>query len=116
MEKNQIFALIISLFLLIFIINSIRKGRLKEKYALMWILSAITFIFFSIWFVPIKYVANLFGIYNPVNLLFMLGGVYLIFIVLHFSFVLSKTHDDYKTMSQRVALLEDKLSQQKKNK
>ncbi|MDH4129762.1 MAG: DUF2304 domain-containing protein [Spirochaetota bacterium] len=113
MENNQILAIIINLFLLGFIINSIKKGKLKEKYALLWIFSALTFILFSAWFEPIVHLAKLIGIINPINLLFMFGGIYLIFIVLHFSFALSKSHDNYKTMAQRVALLEDKLKKHK---
>ncbi len=109
MGKNQILALLMNLFFLIFVVNYIRKGKLKEKYALLWILSSLTSIIFSIWFGPIEYLAHLFHIADPINLLFMLGGIYLVFIILHLSFALSKSHDNYKTVAQRVALLEDRL-------
>lgn len=108
MENYQIFGLIISLFILGFIINYIRKGKLKEKYALLWILSGFTLIIFSIWFRGIEFLAKLFGVHSPINFFFMLGGIYVIFIVLHLSFALSKSHNDFKALAQRIALLEEK--------
>jgi len=113
MEKNQIFALIINLILLSFVINSIRKGDLKEQYALLWIFSSLTFILFSIWFEPIAYFSKLLGIASPVNLLFMMGGVYMLLIILHISHALSKSHENYKKLTQRIALLEERLKQKR---
>ena len=111
MEKNQIFALIINFILLAFIINSIRRGGLKEKYALLWIFSSLTFMLFSVWFEPIKFFSRLFGIASPVNLLFLMGGVYMLLIILHISHALSTSHDNYKKLAQRIALLEERLKQ-----
>lgn len=110
MQNNQIVALIVNIFILFFIINSIKKGKLKEKFALFWILSSICFIAFSVWFSPIEYLATVLGIADPLNLLYMIGAIFLIFVNLQFSFSLSKKANNYKSMAQRIALLEDRLS------
>ena len=48
MTRVQIIALLGSLFFLGFIVESIRKRRLREEYSLLWLLFGAIFLLFSL--------------------------------------------------------------------
>jgi hypothetical protein len=55
-------------------------------------------------------VAAFFGVYYPPSLLFLLAFFVIIIMLLHFSIVISGLEKKYKILSQKMVLLEEKLS------
>jgi hypothetical protein len=94
---------------LLVIIELIRRGRLKERYALLWLFAGIVLLIFSLSRDLLKYVASLVGIYYPPSLLFLLAFLFLLLITLHFSSVISGLSEKNKQMAQELALLRQEM-------
>ena len=90
------------------IIELIRR-RLQERYALLWIVTGSVMLFFALWRSALDRFAELVGVAYPPSALFMVAGLFVFVVLLHFSMVLSKLSEQNKTLAQRVALLEQRL-------
>jgi hypothetical protein len=100
-----------SVLLIILIIELIRSGRLRERYALLWLLTGLVLLVFSLWRGGLNTVAGWAGVTGyPPAVLFALGLLFVIVVLLHYSTVISKLSDQNTILAQRVALLEAELS------
>lgn len=96
------------------IIELIRRHRLQERYALLWIVTGGVMLFFALWRGALHAFADLVGIAYPPSALFMVAGLFVLVVLLHFSTVLSRLSDQNKTLAQRIALLEQQLRERDK--
>jgi hypothetical protein len=94
---------------LIVIVELIRRGQLKERYALLWLFAGIILLIFSLSRDLLEYVASLVGIYYPPSLLFLLAFLFLLLITLHFSSVISGLSEKNKQLAQELALLRQEM-------
>ena len=115
MIRIQILAIIASLTFLVYIGRLIMKGKLREEYSFVWILSTIVLIIFSIWRNGLEVVAHLAGVIAAPNLVFT-GAIFVIMVyLLHLSIVMSKVQKQNKEFSQEIALLKQELDSKEKN-
>jgi len=116
MDKIQIYSIIGSFVFLFFILNLIRKRKLKEEYSILWIFVAFVFVILSLFRSILEKFADLVGIhYAPAALLLvLLVGV--IIILIHYSQIISKLSEQNKVLIQEIALLKLKISEQKERK
>jgi hypothetical protein len=91
------------------IIELIRRHRLQERYALLWIATGGVMLFFALWRSALDRFAELVGVAYPPSALFMVAGLFVFVVLLHFSTVLSKLSEQNKTLAQQIALLEQRL-------
>lgn len=91
------------------IVELIRRHRLQERYALLWIATGAVMLVLSIWRQGLDAFADLIGVAYPPSALFMVAGLFVFVVLLHFSTVLSRLSEQNKTLAQRLALLEEKL-------
>lgn len=113
MERVQIIAIAASLLFLAFIARLIIKGKLREEYAIIWIISSVLLIAFSFWRKGLEIISNIVGVFDPPNLVFT-GAIFAILIyLLHLSIVVSKLQDQNKTLAQDIALLKEQLRNKK---
>ncbi|HLG04008.1 MAG TPA: DUF2304 domain-containing protein [Bacteroidia bacterium] len=109
MDRIQVIAIAASLLFLAFIARLIVRGRLREEYAIIWIVCSVLLIVFSFWRNGLEVLSGLVGVYAPPNLVFT-GAIFAIFIyLLHLSVVVSRLHEQNKTFAQEIALLKEKL-------
>jgi hypothetical protein len=94
---------------LIVIVELIRRGQLKERYALLWLFAGFILLIFSLSRGLLEYVASLVGIYYPPSLLFLLAFLFLLLITLHFSSVISELSEKNKQLAQELALLRQEM-------
>mgnify|MGYP005841429157 CR=1 FL=1 len=114
MERIQILAIIASLSFLFYIARLIVKGKLREEYAIIWIVCTIILVVFSVWRDGLEVFSKLMGIYEAPNMVFT-GAIFAIMIyLLHLSIVLSKVQEQNKKLTQELALLKEKLKHQGK--
>ncbi len=109
MDILQILSITLSLIILVSIIEFIRRGVFKEKYALLWLFSAIALIIISLWRGLLDFTAGIFGFYYPPSFLFLLGLGFLLLIKLHYSIVVSILTDKNKKLAQELGILKEKL-------
>jgi hypothetical protein len=109
MDRIQIIAILASLAFLAFIARLIVRGRLREEYAIIWIVCSLLLIVFSFWRKGLDVISGLVGVYDPPNLVFT-GAIFAILVyLLHLSVVVSKLQEQNKTLAQDIALLKEKL-------
>jgi hypothetical protein len=106
--KIQLISIIGSLLFIFFIIRLIHKGKLREEYAIVWLVCTVVLIFFALWRNGLEIIARLLGVFYAPSIIF-LGAIFAIIIFLvHISIVSSKQHKQIKELAQEIALLKRK--------
>jgi hypothetical protein len=105
----QLFAALASVVLLGIVIELIRSRKLRERYALLWLATAGVILFFAVWRSGLHNLSKALGVAYPPNALFVLAMLFVLVLLLHFSTVISKLSDRSTTLTQRLALLEERL-------
>jgi len=114
--KVQIIVGMLSIFLLWTTFELIRKNRLREEYAILWLFSGIAVLVFSLWpeFLLSQFFVRITGIFY-LSAVVLIAFFFLLLIVLHFSVIISKLTNQNKELAQRHALLEMEFKELKKH-
>ena len=94
------------------IIELIRQNRLKEHYAIIWLLTALSIFVFGIWPDSLNLISRFVRLHH-LTPLFMVAFLFLLAIVLHFTLAISQLFDRNKRLTQEVAWLRFELEQVK---
>ena len=105
----QLVAIAATLVLLTIVLELVRRKRLMERYAIVWLFSGVALLVFSIWGDLLNRVAEALGVAYPPNALFLIAFGFVIFLLLHFSLAVSQLSDQSKVLAQRLALLEERV-------
>lgn len=105
MYTLQFLAVLFSLGLTLFVIEAIRRHRLAERYALMWLGASVVLLALSVYRRLLDWVALRLGVAYAPSLLFLVAFLFLLAIVLHYSLVISSHRDSIRRLAQAVALL-----------
>jgi hypothetical protein len=108
--RNKIVALAVGIGMLLLIIELVRRRRLREEYSWLWLMTGSGILLLSLWFDLLKWITHLVGAVTPSSTIFLFAFLFLIFISLHFSVVISRLADRNKELAQRYALLELELN------
>jgi hypothetical protein len=103
--KVQIVALLATLALLILVLELVRRRRL----ALLWMSAAVALLVLAIWRDGLDVLADLMGIADPANALFILALGVTFVLLLHFSVATSRLAEETKILAQEVARLDQEL-------
>jgi hypothetical protein len=99
--------------LIAFVIEAIRRNRLKERYAILWLGAAGALLVLALKPPLVDWMALHLGVKYGTSLLFLVAFLFLLGIVLHFSLVISSHRDSIRRLTQSVALLERALEEQR---
>ena len=109
--KISIIASIASLVLLFVVLELIRSRRLRERYALLWLLTGVVLLVLSAWRSGLNTIAGWVGVETyPPAILFAVAALFVLAVLLHYSTVISGLSDQNSILAQRVALLESRLT------
>src|SRR3972149_1206270 len=113
--KIQIIVGMLSMILLLITFELIRKKRLREEYAILWLFTGIVVLVFSLWpeFLLSQFFVRITGIFY-LSAVVLIAFFFLLLIVLHFSVVISKLTSQNKELAQRYAILELELKEVKR--
>ncbi|MDP2158145.1 MAG: DUF2304 domain-containing protein [Nitrospirota bacterium] len=100
----KILAAVIGVTLFIYIVELVRKRRLREEYAWLWMLTGLMIVVLSLWYDLLVFLGRLLGGILPSALLFFFGLLSLLLICLHLSIKLSTLTDQVKRLAQELAL------------
>jgi len=108
-----IVAAIASLALLVVVFELIRSRRLRERYALLWLLTGVVLLVLSLWRGGLNTIAGWFGVETyPPAMLGAVGALFFLVVLLHYSTVISRLYDQNVILAQRLALLEQRLREE----
>src|SRR3954462_6449250 len=108
-SRIQILIATVSVMLLITVIELVRRRRLLERYALLWLFSSIVLVALAAWRGALERIADTLGIAYPPNALFIVAFGFVLWMLLHFSVAVSRLSDQSKILAQRLALLEERM-------
>ena len=105
--RIQIVAIVAAASLVVVLLELVRRRRLLERYALLWLGSATVLLALAIWRGLLEDVAELVGVAYPPNALFLIAFGFVLVLLLHFSLAVSRLSDQSRVLAQRLALLEE---------
>jgi hypothetical protein len=107
--KLQIVAIVASSGLVLIVFELLRRRRLIERYALLWLFSSLVLLGLSVWTGLLEVVSKAAGIVYPPNALFMIAFVFVLVLLLHFSIAISRLSGETKVLAQEVARLDKEM-------
>jgi hypothetical protein len=108
--KVSLAASIASLLLLLIVFELIRSRRLRERYAILWLVTGVVLLVLSAWRDALNTIAGWVGVTTyPPAVLFAVATIFILMVLLHYSTVLSRLSDQSTILAQRLALLEQQL-------
>jgi hypothetical protein len=110
----SITAAVASFLLLVVVLELIRSRRLRERYALLWLLTGVVLLALSLWRDGLNTIASWFGVTTyPPAILGAVGALFILVVLLHYSTVISRLSDQNTILAQRLALLEQQLRERR---
>ena len=109
MDRQTLFGLLVTLSMLFFILELVRRRRLREEYSLLWLLTAVALFVLTIWPAPLDWFAAMTGIFRPTVLFVVAVGFFLV-ILLYYSTVLTHLANQNNTLAQEIALLRQEVT------
>lgn len=110
--RISVAAAIASIILILIVLELIRGRRLKERYALLWLVTGVVLLILSAWREGLTTIASWLGVSTyPPAILFAVATLFIIIVLLHYSTVLSELDDQNTLLAQRLALLEAEVEQ-----
>jgi hypothetical protein len=110
----RIVAILSTLVLLLVVLELVRRRRLLERYALVWLGSTIVLLGLGIWQGLLGKIADAIGVVYPPNALFVIAFGFVLLLLLHFSTAVSRLTDQTKVLAQRLALTEQRQAELEK--
>ncbi len=108
---QRILAVALTAGLILLILELVRRKRLMERYALLWLFSAAVLLVLAAWKGLLTTIAYKVGIHYPPSLLFAAAFGAELLLLLHFSLAVSSLTDQNKILAQRVGLLQRRLDE-----
>lgn len=114
--QTYIFGILTAIAVLIFIVYLLRKERLKERHAIWWILAGLVALFFSVFPHLLTALSDFTGFDIPSNMVFFITIAVLFLVAIQTSTEITSLEEKTRTLGERVAILELRLSQSSENK
>ena len=108
MNRVTVLSICVSAGLLLYILEMVRRRKLREEYSILWLFGSALILVLSLkqdWLVVL---AHSVGIAYPPSFLFLVGILFILLILIHFSIAISKLYQMNKKMAQELALLKEK--------
>ncbi len=102
---QRIFAVLTSVATLAFIVELVRRRRLKEEYSWLWIGTGAGMIVLSAWYGLIEWITRAIGAVTVTTTLFLFGLLFLLVISVHVTTVISKLTQQVRRLAQEIAIL-----------
>lgn len=100
---------VFALAVLVLIVVLLLKRRLREKYAVLWLVIGVAFLVLALFPSLLRGLAQLVGVAVPSNLLFAMLLALLVGVCLHLSWELSTAEEEIRRVAEEVAILRAQL-------
>jgi hypothetical protein len=104
----RIIAILGSIALLVFIVELVRRRRLKEEYSVLWVLTALALLLLAAWGGLLHELTHLVGAISQASTLYFFGLIFVVFLLLHFSVRVSNLERRVIVLLQEIALINER--------
>jgi hypothetical protein len=105
MSRLEVAVLIASLLLLAFIVEVVRRRRLSEAYALLWIAVGVGVLLLGVLRPLVDRLSRLVGVSYGANLVFAVAVVFLVVVCVNLSMHVSRLEEKVQSLAEEIALL-----------
>lgn len=105
----QILGALASIITFVFVFWLMRRGVLREKYAVLWLAVSGVALLFSLFPGLLYSVSYRLGVETPANLLFFITIVLLILVAVQLSYELSRHEARIRRLAEEIALLDEQV-------
>jgi hypothetical protein len=113
--KQRIEVIVLAAVICFLIFELIRRKRLMERYAILWLLAGLCVLVLALWKGLLTTLAHAAGITYLPSALFAVAFLFVLLMLVHFSTTISRLSDQNTMLAQRLALLQQRLEQQSEN-
>ena len=113
-DRTLAFAVTGALVLMLIVIEMVRRRRLREEFLLLWLIIAVMVLVLAGSRGLLAFLASLVGIQYPPSVLILIGIGSLLFVILHFSAIISRLMEENKSLAQEMAILRWQLANMEK--
>ena len=106
---QRLVPVIAALVVMTFTLELIRRRKLREEYAILWIARSVAFLVFAAWPKLLFRIRDYLGVYY-LTTVFILAFTFLCLVIIGLSAALSRRADETCRLAQQVALLEKRLA------
>ena len=103
---QHVFAVLAALVTLGVILELIRRRKLREEYAFLWVMTSLGMLVLSVWYGLIEWITRLIGAVTVTTTLFLFALFFLLLISVNFTTVLSRLTVQVRRLAQEIAVLE----------
>jgi hypothetical protein len=97
-------AVIMSIILVVIVLDMVRKKKLREKYALIWLFTVAGMTLLVVWQDLLLWITALIGAIDPSSTLFLFGILFALAILLHLSNKVSEFSTQLRILAKEVAM------------
>jgi len=105
MKRIAVLSICASIALLVYILEMVRRRHLREEYSILWLSGSFIVLVLSLKQDWLNRLSAAVGIAYPPSLLFLIGILFIVLILIHFSITISKLQQMHKKMAQEIALM-----------
>ncbi|MBO1750939.1 DUF2304 domain-containing protein [Actinotalea sp. BY-33] len=107
--SGQLFAEACAVVTLLFMIELLRRRRLREKYVVLWIGVALVVLVGAFFPRLLDQVATVVGVTVPINLILFVGQLLLLVVCVQLSAEVSTLEQESQTLAEELALLRNRV-------
>ncbi len=112
MARLTILAVAVSAVLLLYILEMVRRRKLREEYSILWLFGSFVILILAVKKDWLEWLSRSAGIAYPPSFLFLVGILFIILILIHFSISVSRLYQMNKKIAQETALLKEIIARQ----
>lgn len=109
---KNIYFIIMSLFLIFYVIHIVRKGKLSIKESFWWIICAFVTLILAIFPKSIDIIAKWVGVSYPPTLMLVFSILFLLFMNFRVSAKVSEQNEKIMELTQQISILKNKIDKE----
>jgi hypothetical protein len=107
--QTQLFVVLAGLAIMTFVLYLVRHKRLREQYALLWILASLVLVLSAVFSDLVEKLSHVLGIDYPPAFLFLIAILMILVLQIHFSTVISNLREQNTALIQDLGIVTTQL-------
>ena len=103
---QRVFAIVVSITTFLVVMELIRRRRLREEYAFLWVLTTVGMMLLATWYGLIEWITRVIGAIAVTTTLFLFALMFLLLISVHFTTVISRLTVQVRRLTHELAILQ----------
>lgn len=110
---TYILGIVAPILVLAYVVDRLRRRKLRERHALWWLLAAGVALVFGVFPSTLAWLANAIGVAVPANLVFYLSIATLFLVAIQHATELTRLEAHTRALAEKIALLEEQMRDQR---